>query len=340
MGNNWGKAAVLGLAVLAVSPKARQQLKTWMNDLNLALERDARRKEAQRQADLIQSAIAQLQIAPAATLPAYNSPTPIALAEPDARWREVVVPPAVVLILGKRGSGKSALAYRLLELFRYKLTPYVVGVPAQANKLLPTWVSTVPSLEDLPPDCIAVVDEAYILFHSRRSMGQDSTAMSQALNLSRQRNQTLLFVSQEARQVDKNIASSASVVVFKDLGVLQPEFDRSELRKLVIQASEALSGIHGDKRRWAYVYSPDADYLGLLPSQLPTFWKPSLSRMYVADRQTASPRHGGKLSSKEKAARALELRSRGYSYGQIMQELGVSKSSVVNYLKGYPYRRA
>ena len=71
-------------------------------------------------------------------------------------------------------------------------------------------------------------------------MAQDSKAMSQSLNLSRQRNQTLIFVSQEARQVDKNIASSASVVVFKELGILQPEFDRPELRKLVAQATEAL----------------------------------------------------------------------------------------------------
>ena len=27
--------------------------------------------------------------------------------EPDARWHDVIVPPAVVLIIGKRGSGKS-----------------------------------------------------------------------------------------------------------------------------------------------------------------------------------------------------------------------------------------
>ena len=37
----------------------------------------------------------------------------------------------MVLILDKRGSGKSALAYRLLELFRYHKLPYVVAVPIQ-----------------------------------------------------------------------------------------------------------------------------------------------------------------------------------------------------------------
>ena len=87
-------------------------------------------------------------------------------------------------------------------------------------------------------------------------MAKESKAMSQIINLSRQREQTLLFVSQEAGQVDRNIASSASVVVFKELGMLQLEFDRRELRELTLQARERFSGLNVDRRRWSYVYSP------------------------------------------------------------------------------------
>ena len=60
--------------------------------------------------------------------PLSNSAAPAIV---DGRWREVILPSSVVLILGKRGSGKSALAYRLLELFRYHKLPYVVAVPIQ-----------------------------------------------------------------------------------------------------------------------------------------------------------------------------------------------------------------
>ena len=106
------------------------------------------------------------------------------------------------------------------------------------------------------------------------------------------------------------------------------------------QATEALAGAQGDRRRWAYVFSTDSDYLGLLTSQLPSFWKPSLSRLYAGTTSTAPPRPGKKLTPQEKAARAKELKARGYSQGQISKELGVSKPTVVNYLKGYPYRSA
>ena len=338
MASNWGAAGLIGLGILLISPKARQQVGYLIDELGIALEREAKRKEAQRQSALLLEAFSRVQLPSPTTATSAIVPKIPALTEPDFRWREVVVPPAVILMLGKRDSGKSALAYWLLELFRYRLSPYVVGAPAQAGKLLPEWIGTVPTLEDLPPDSIALVDEAYLHYHARRSMAQESAAMSQQLNLSRQRNQTLIFVSQEARQLDRNIASSASVMVFKELGMLQPEFDRPELRKLVAEARDALAGVGKNKRRWAYVYSPDADYLGLMESRLPSFWKPSLSRLFAEGPASSSQRPVGKMTPQEKAARALELRARGYTYGPIMKELGVSKSTVVNYLKGYPYR--
>ena len=62
---------------------------------------------------------------------------PLPERETDARWREGIMPPAVVLVMGKRDGGKSVLAYRLLELFRYRLSPYVVGAPATARHLFP-----------------------------------------------------------------------------------------------------------------------------------------------------------------------------------------------------------
>lgn len=107
--------------------------------------------------------------------------------------------------------------------------------------------------------------------------------MSQTLNLSRQREQSIIFVSQEARQVDRNVASSANVVIFKEFGMLQLAFERPELTKLSEQAKQALDGVKGDRRRWSYVYAPDADYAGLMENELPSFWRPSLSKLFAPD---------------------------------------------------------
>jgi len=183
------------------------------------------------------------------------------------------------------------------------------------------------------------VDEAYLAYHARASSTAEARAMSQLLNLSRQREQTIIFVSQEARQVDRNIVSSANVVVFKDLGMLQLEFDRPELNKLTAQARQAFATVRGDKRRWSFVCAPDTDFLGLLENELPPFWKPKLSHLFAHASAPSTPRPPKRMTPQEKAQKAREMRDGGASIREIARTLGVSPSTVVNYLKGYPYQR-
>ncbi len=360
-----GTAAKWGIGGLILwnlmTPEAKGDVRRWLSQLGSGLaayQRQQAELERQRRIRELLSSLSFLKepttpllqaspVTPAqpTTVPLTLSPAPSSssllakqIIEPDAAWRGKVVHPSVVLILGKRGSGKSALAYRLLELLRYIGQSYVVGVPSSARNLIPDWIGIVATLEDLPPKSVALIDEAYLAYHARGSMTAASKAMSQALNLSRQREQTLLFVSQEARQVDKNIASSANVIVFKDLGMLQLEFDRPELTKLAIQAKEALDSVNGERRKWSFVYAPDADFQGLLENQLPSFWKPALSHLFAAEPSPSATRTPKQLTPQQKAQRARELRAQGASYGEIAKVLGVTRGTVLNYLKGYPYR--
>lgn len=62
-------------------------------------------------------------------------------------WLKLIHHPSVIVILGGRGKGKSALGYRLLEYLCWTASPYVVGLPENARKLLPDWVGMAASLE-------------------------------------------------------------------------------------------------------------------------------------------------------------------------------------------------
>jgi hypothetical protein len=119
--------------------------------------------------------------------------------------------------------------------------------------------------------------------------------------------------------------------------MLQLEFERPELNKLATQAKEALAPFKGDKRR-SFVYAPDADFLGLLENGLPSFWKTSLSHIFVAGSSPSTVRVAKRLTPRDKAQRAMELHEQGRSVGEIARELGVSRGTVVNYLRDYPYR--
>ena len=252
-------------------------------------------------------------------------------------WLRLIQHPSVVVILGARGKGKSVLGYRLLEYLRWTASPYVVGLPENARKLLPDWVGMAAGLEDVPPKAIVLVDESYMPYHARSSMGADAKAMSQLVNLSRQREQTLIFVSQEARQVDRNIASSANVVIFKDLGILQLEFDRRELAKIAVQAKQALAGVNGDKRAWSYIYAPESDFMGLVENSLPSFWSEKLGHIFATGGEIIA-RPVKKTSLEQRIDKAKQLKQQGLSLGQIAKLMGMSKATIKNYLDGYPYR--
>ena len=164
--------------------------------------------------------------------------------------------------------------------------------------------------------------------------------MSRLLNLSRQRRLTLIFVTQEARQLDKNVSSSANVIVYKEPGSLQMEFERRELKPITEKAILGFAGVGGSRQPWSFVYAPDADFAGMVQNGLPSFWSDQLSRSFAKSGGAEQQRTPKRLTRDEKKAKAAALRAAEWSLSQIATELGVSKATVINYLKNYPYKRS
>ena len=326
-----------------LGPISEQAFGYSLEDVAAALERERRRKE--REAALANLAEKWRQID--LSLPKINKTESLNsnLAIPSkqilvySKWREVIKHPAIVLVLGGRGSGKSAVSYRVIEDFRYSLSPYVVGFPEHSKELLPDWIGIERKLEDVPPKSISIVDEAYLSHHAREWQKIENRDICRLLNLSRQQDKTIIFVAQLSRQLDIDIASSADVLILKNPGMLQTKFDRPEFRDILTEAKEAFQTVKGDIRRWSYVYSQGANFSGLIENELPTFWRPKLSKVYANMVELSAPKLPKEMSIYEKILKAKELYHSGWSLSRIAKYLGVSKGTVYNWVHNYPYRK-
>ena len=196
---------------------------------------------------------------------------------------------------------------------------------------MPEWIGCAISLEEVPPKAVVLLDESYIQYHARDSMGAEGRTIGQLVNLSRQRAQTLIFIVQEARQLDVNTISQADVIAVKELSEISREFERRELKRFTEKARVAFAGVKGNKQRSTWVYSEAAGEAGLVENELASFWKPALSRAFAQ----AAPDQGGNGTGQRKGAKtpreelkdkAKALRQQDHSFGDIGKILGISKT--------------
>ena len=133
--------------------------------------------------------------------------------------------------------------------------------------------------------------------------------------------------------------SSANMVVIKNPGILQIDFERAQFRKLLAEATKMFAAIDKDKNKWAYVYAPESDFIGMMENSLPSFWSPSLSKAYADAKPTTEIKTPKKTTKEDRVEKVKELRRQGFSLGEIAKIQGISKSTAKNYLDSYPYKK-
>ena len=134
----------------------------------------------------------------------------------------------IMLIIGKRGSGKSALGFKLLEtLAGGSKKAYYIG---QAK--LPWWIRTVDDIDKISNDSIVLVDEAALSFSARDSMSKSNKFLGKLMAIARHKNLTLIIITQNSAMLDLNILRLSDTLLFKEPSLLQEKFERKAIAEL------------------------------------------------------------------------------------------------------------
>ena len=200
---------------------------------------------------------------------------------PDTKFkfRDAFPFPGVAVVMGRRGSGKTGLAFWVMEEYHRSknIGGAVFKAPSAMRKLLPDWVETPQRIRGIPEDSVVIIDEAQQVANARRSSSNDNLDLANLVALSRQRNQLIILISHHSRKLDMVDVMDASRIIWKQPTAGQVMFERPELKPFCQRAINKFSEQKGNLKRMAYVMDFESLTFGFTPAKLPTFWNDGLS---------------------------------------------------------------
>ena len=180
----------------------------------------------------------------------------------------------IVLITGKRGSGKTSLGMKLFELVNKKTRRkcYITGYE---KVKLPFFIKKTDDIEKIPNNSVCLIDEGAIMYSARESMNKAHKYLSKIMSIARHKNLTLFLIVQNSAMIDVNVLRLTDVLLLKEPSLLQTKFERKAIKEMYEKAIKSFDG-KKDKKSFFYVF--DDDYEGLLKYELPSFWSDKISK--------------------------------------------------------------
>ncbi len=181
----------------------------------------------------------------------------------------------IILIIGKRGSGKSALGFKLLETIAGKRKAYYLG-----KAKLPWWIQQADSIEEIKNNSLVLVDEASLAFSAREPMSKPNKYLSKIMAIARHKDLTLIIITQNSAMLDLNVLRLADTLLLKEPSLLQAAFERKAINNLFRKVEEAFHKIKAKDKK-PFVYVIDDVFEGIISFSLPEFWSEKISKSYA-----------------------------------------------------------
>src|SRR3989344_679875 len=180
------------------------------------------------------------------------------------------------IILGARGTGKTAIGMKILENIysKSKRKLYAIGFKSED---MPSWIEVIERTDQIKNNSTILIDEGGVLFSSRNSMTEPNKILSQLILIARHKNLNILFISQNSSNLDVNILRQADFLLLKPTALLQEDFERKKIQKIYEEASKDFKK-HEKVKGLTYIYSEI--FTGFVANPLPSFWSTNISKSF------------------------------------------------------------
>lgn len=180
------------------------------------------------------------------------------------------------IILGARGTGKSAIGMSLLENFAVKTDKNIYAMGFKQSSL-PHWIKVVKEIDQINNNAVLLVDEGGIEFSSRDAMSNSNKLLSDILLIARHKDLSVMFITQNSSNLEINAIRQADYLILKPSSLLQKDFERKKIKNVYSEVDDDFEELKED-RGLTYFYSDK--YCGFISNDLPSFWSEKVSKGY------------------------------------------------------------
>lgn len=180
------------------------------------------------------------------------------------------------IIIGARGSGKSAIGIKLLENLHAKSKRKCFAMGFRKEEM-PDWINVVEKVDSIENNSFVLIDEGGVLFNSRNAMSSANKILSELLLISRHKNLSIIFISQNSSNLEINILRQADFLILKPSSLLQSNFERKIIQKMYEETEKDFKKYENNKGL-AYIYSDQ--FKGFVSNPLPSFWNVRISKSF------------------------------------------------------------
>ena len=178
--------------------------------------------------------------------------------------------PRVIIIAGKKGEGKTALAVKFLE----KITrpKYSIGITIPIAK-------RVEEPEEIPNGSVVFINEAGINFSYFTTWSEKTQYLIDMLEILRHKDIIVITDIKNMAILNINIIRNCDTLILKRPSLMQSLFDRPQLRIYISTAREIFKKLK-DTKPYALVMDDYTDFVGLIKEGLPSCWSEAISKGY------------------------------------------------------------
>jgi hypothetical protein len=180
------------------------------------------------------------------------------------------------IIIGSRGSGKTAFGLKLIENIYSKFNKDCFAMGFKEDEL-PIWIKGVSDIKEINNNSVVLIDEGGILFSSRSSMSSANKLLSSLMLVARHKNMTIIFISQNSSNLEVNILRQADFLALKSSSLLQKDFERKIIQKIYSDTQKDFEK-YSKEKGLTHIYAEN--YKGFVSNPLPSFWKESISKSF------------------------------------------------------------